>query len=212
MATFDDLFKDIAAFEKKLVAPVSFHVSKQEAYHRTARAIAARVLADSKPPAHDAASWAHRVGKVLDRVTSDLMLGGGTMLSLTAPPVSEGGLADKAERPTNQVVTHSDVVEWIRSGVAGEEGGKKITDEDRKLLAGKNGERALATVVMRAYYSRNRPPNYVRLRRAIQRYLTGEEAASDPILDAILDAWHLHFAVRFPRDMAAHVSALVAAL
>jgi len=207
--TFDELFADISALEKKLSAPVEFHAAKSESYHRTATAIARRVLMGARPPEHNADSWSHKVDKTLDRISLDLMLGGGTTLSISSPPESSGSLDPKESRPPTQQVNHKDIVEWIRSGVAGEEGGKRITAEDRKILDDpKQGENALATIVMRAYYSRHNPPNYTRLRRVIQRYLTGEESASEPLLDAVAAAWEVHFSVRFSRDLTHHFSRL----
>jgi hypothetical protein len=209
--TFDRLFSDIARLDASLSSPVELHARQRQPYHKTARAIARRVLTAAKPPDHDSASWNHKVEKTLDRITSESMLWAMTTLELTLPPESSGDLATKENRPAAQRVSHPEVVEWIRSGVNGEAGGKRITSRDREILNDpKQGESALATIVMRAYYSRNNPANYTRLRRAIQRYLTGEEAASDPLLDAVLLAWHEHFAVRFPRDMAAHVARLAA--
>lgn len=216
-ATFDQLFADIGAFDKALAAPVELHAAKRESYHRTARIVASRVLLAAMPAEHHSnpdavARWKHRVNVTLDRITCELMLGGwGMVLSISQPPESEGALDPKEFRPASQRVDHKDVVEWIRAGLAGEEGGKRLTDKDRKILDDpKQGEKALATIVMRAYYSRKSPANYTRLRKAIQRYLSGavDTSTGNALLDAVAVAWIEHFSARFPRDLKAHVSKL----
>lgn len=215
--TFDALFRDIGRLDKNLAAPVEHFERKREPYQRTAILLARRVLMASMPADHHGkpervARWKHRVEVTLDRITTELMLGGwGMVLSISSPPDPEGELdSDKGSRPQNQRVEHKDVVEWIRAGVAGLPGGKKITPRDKEILD-KQGENGLATIVMRAYYSRNSPANYTRLRRAIQRYLAGavESSTGDALLDAVAAAWVEHFALRFPRDLKAHVSKVV---
>ena len=74
---------------------------------------------------------------------------------------------------------------------------------------GEKGYRAVATIVMRAYYSLKPVAAYVRLRRAIQKYLHGsEDSTGDKLLDSVAAAWVEHFSVRFPRDMGHYVSGL----
>ena len=63
-----------------------------------------------------------------------------------------------------------------------------------KAGGGDAGYKALATIVMRAYYSRKPEGSYVRLRRVIQKFLFGiAEDTGDPILDAVATAWTEHF-------------------
>jgi hypothetical protein len=216
--TFTELFRDIETFDKQLAAPVELHAAKLEPYHRSARLVASRVLLAAMPAENQTspeavARWKHRVEVTLDRITTELMLGGwGMILSISSPPDAEGNLDPKESRPQDQRVDHKDVVEWIRAGLAGEQGGKRITARDKKILDDpRQGEKGLATIVMRAYYSRKAPPNYIRLRKAIQRYLSGavDDATGNSLLDAVATAWVEHFSVRFPRDLKTHVSRLV---
>jgi len=215
--TFSDLIRDTEKLEADLTAPVAAYRGMRDPYHLTARLVAARVLMAAMPADHHGKPerierWKHRVDVTLDRITTDLMLGGwGMVLSVSSPPDPEGELdPDKHNRPQAQRVDHKDVVEWIRDGIAGRPGGKHITERDRKVLA-EQGERGLATIVMRAYYSRKSPANYTRLRRAIQRYLAGavESSTGNALLDAVAAAWMQHFSARFPRDLKAHVARLI---
>lgn len=217
--TFDQLFRDIERLDKNLSAPVDHYERKRQPYQQTAILLARRVLMAAMPADHHGkpervARWKKRVEVTVDRITTELMLGGwGMILSISSPPDPEGELdSDKGSRPQNQKVEHKDVVEWIRAGVAGLPGGKKITARDKKVLADpKQGENGLATIVMRAYYSRSSLANYTRLRRVIQRYLAGavEDSTGDALLDAVATAWAEHFSLRFPRDLKAHVSKVV---
>ncbi len=223
--SFDQLFKDIQKLDRRLFVPRDFYQSKQTAYLATARLVASRVLLAAIPLDHQAdpqleLRWKKRVEITLDRITAVLLLGGwGMVLTISEPPASEGGLdPDKSTRPFGERVSHKDVVEWIRAGVAGIEGGKRITDVDRQRLADpKQGENGLASIIMRAYYSRKMgkagegSPNYVRLRQAIQRYLSGalDKNSGSELLDAVAAAWIEHFSLRFPRDLRIHVTSLV---
>lgn len=72
---------------------------------------------------------------------------------------------------------------------------------------GDKGYSAVATIVMRSYYSRKSLTSYSRLRKAIQRYFSGVgEAASDPLLDLVATAWETHFEIRLTRDRKAAVA------
>lgn len=208
--TFEELIRDTAALEERLSAPADFHASRQEPYHKIAITIARRILLASKPEATDQDRWEHKVERTLDRITTHLMLGGaGLILSISDPPDPQGDLSAKDQRPGNQLVTHADVVEWIRAGLAGLEGGKRLTPRDYKILAD-SGENSLATIVMRAYYAGRSPANYVRLRRVIQRYLHGAaESTSTPLLDAVATAWAEHFSVRYEEDLREYVGRVV---
>ncbi len=206
--TFEELFSDISVLDKRLSTPTEFHRAEQVSYHHTARLIAKRILLPAMPEGQDPERWKVKVDRALDRITAQLMLDGGMMLAMTSAPPTTGGLANKESRPPEQTVTHNDVREWIRAGLEGSEGGKRITDRDRKILADQ-GEKGLATIVMRAYYSREPIGSYVRLRRVIQTYLHGPaETSGTPLMDAVAAAWMEHFLVRFPRDLNAHVTVL----
>jgi hypothetical protein len=213
--TFAELLSDVASFEKKLATPKAFHLQYREAYHNTARSIARRILMPEMPLNHDPDRWRAKVETVIDRITAELILGeAGMILTIYPPKGGQGRVSPKQERPANEIVTHADVVEWIKAGETGVPGGKIITARDRKRMSdaggGEKGYNAVATIVMRAYYSLKPQANYVRLRRAIQKYLHGSEddATGDKLLDSVAAAWVEHFSVRFPRDMGHYVSGL----
>ena len=216
--TFDQLLKDTARFDAKMSSPIQHYASQRAPYLATARLIARRVLMQAIPSDHSSSSelssrWKSRVEVTIDRIMAELLLGGwGMILTISSPPPGDGLLDSKETRPQMQQVNHTDVVEWIRAGKSGLEGGKRITARDQSVLSNPHqGINSLATIVMRAYYSRRNPPNYLRLRRAIQRYLSGalDQATGNPLLDAVAAAWVEHFSVRFPRDLGAYVSKLV---
>jgi hypothetical protein len=200
---FDKLLTDVRKLETGLRHPVRFFAEKQDTYHATAAAIARRVIIGMRPPETDAAEWARRAEVVISRIVSELMLGGGLAISVedaanAAPAPQPGG------NPANP--TRDDIVEWIRAGLRGEAGGKRITDADRERIA-RHGERAVATIVRRAVYSDRNSPSYHRLRRAIHSYLSGAgDAVADDMLRAVLTAWEVHFSVRASRDLAAYVA------
>lgn len=214
--SFAELLADVASLEKKLATPTDFHTAKQESYHQTARAIARRILLPQMPANHDPQRWRDKVETVISRLTAELMLGGGMMLALSAPPASTGSLSPKESRPAAEIVTHADVVEWVKLGQTKskkEDPGKNWKARDYKVMAEAKSEeagyRSIATVVMRAYYSTKPVAAYARLRRAIQKYLHGsEETTGDKFLDSVAAAWVEHFSVRFPRDMKQYVGKL----
>lgn len=206
--TFDELLRDCNRFENQLANPEPFYQRHGKAYHDTARLIAKRVLLDLIPQGEDKDRWRVKVERVVDRVTGELMVGGGLLLTIFADEEYSSTLAPKGERSSQQSVTHADVVEWIRAGLDGREGGKRITARDRDIIA-KQGEKALATIVMRAYYSHQPKASYARLRRVIQRYLFGvSETTGNSLLDAVATAWVEHFTVRHRRDLNAYVGEL----
>ena len=105
------------------------------------------------------------------------------------------------------------LLDWIQAGENNLPDGKRITDRDRAVMAKADGGdaryKALATIVMRAYYSRKPEGSYVRLRRVIQKFLFGiAEDTGDPILDAVATAWTEHFTPRHHRDLKSHVAKL----
>jgi hypothetical protein len=201
----DALIKEVAAIEKGLANPTRFYAARQDAYHSTAFSIARRTILALRPPAADPEEWARRAETVASRILSELMLGGGLAISI-ADSANDATPAEPGGNPSNP--TLDDLIQWIRAGLRGEPGGKRITPEDRARIA-KYGERAVATVVKRAIYSDRGKPAYQRLRRAVHRYLSGaDEAASDDILDAVLTAWEEHFTIRHERDLKRYVAAV----
>lgn len=201
MPSFSQTLADLERLESTWRTPREFFAARQPDYLATAASLARRVLMAAMPPDANAIEWRRKTDTVVARVTADLMLSGGILLGVSNPPDPEGNLeGDKTLRPLNQQVTHADVVEWIKAGERGDPGGKRITAQDREKIAAK-GYDAVATVVMRAYYSRKSVSSYPRLRKAIQVYLTGAgEAAADPLLDQIAAAWEAHFEPRLARD------------
>ena len=90
------------------------------------------------------------------------------------------------------------LLDWIQAGENNLPDVKRITDRDRAVMAKAGGGdaryKALATTVMRAYYSRKPEGSYDRLRRVIQKFLFGiAKDTGDPILDAVATAWTEHF-------------------
>ena len=216
-SSFDELIADTEALEKRLANPADFYQDKQAPYHQTAAAIARRILLAARPQETPPDRWRVKVETIVSRVTAHLLLAGigGIQISVSAPAEAGGELAaDKNSRPPSQMVTHNDIVEWVKAGENGLPGGKIWKSEDSKRFAaaggGDKGYRAIATVVMRAYYSRRPQANYVRLRRAVQRYISGtSETAGEPLLDAIATAWVEHFTLRLTRDLRQHAGKLV---
>lgn len=212
--TFDELLLDVAAFDKQMDSPQEFYIGLEQPYRQTAAMIARRILMHNMPEGRDRERWRMKVNRVVESIVSYAMLHGGLEIGMKGDPDTSGSLDPKESRPYEQSIHHSDVVEWIKAGENGLPGGKRITSEDRKRMAaaggGEKGYNAVATIVMRAYYSRKPSGSYVRLRRAIQKYLHGdEEVASSPLLDAVAAAWVEHFTPRLRRDLNAHVSRLV---
>lgn len=210
--TFEDLARDIEKFDEKLNRPVAFYQEVGQSYHVTARMIATRVLMGAMPPGEDAERWKVKVDRAVTRIVAQSMSYGALVLTMFEEAES-GALAPKSARPAAQRIGHADVVEWIKAGVNGMEGGKKITATDRKRIADagseEKGYRAIATIVMRAYYSNRAPANYTRLRRAIQGYLFGtDEESGSKTLDAVAIAWVEHFTVRQHRDLKGYVGRL----
>jgi hypothetical protein len=212
--TFAELLTDMGALETKLSKPKAFHLEHRAAYHHTARVIARRILLPEMPLSHDPQRWRAKVETVIDRITAELMLTeAGMVITIYPPEGSLGKVSPKEQRPTTEIVTHADIVEWIRAGHNGVPGGKRITSRDYEVMAkaggGDAGDRAVATIVMRAYYSFKPVAAYVRLRRAIQKYMHGsEESNGSKMLPAVASAWMEHFSVRFPRDMKKYVARL----
>ena len=207
MPSFPSTLSDLANLESKWRTPREFFAARQPDYLATAASIARRVLMAAMPPEANPADWKRKTEVVVARITADLMLSGGIHLAISNPPDPDGALsAEKSERPTSQKITHAQVVEWIKAGERGDPGGKRITAEDRASIA-KHGYDAKATIVMRAYYSRQSVAAYSRLRKAIQRYFSGAgELADDPLLDAVAAAWEAHFETRLHRDRKADVA------
>jgi hypothetical protein len=200
--TWEQLFKDVDEFEQKLAKPTEFRDMQFVTYYTAAVKIAEQVLINSRPPNHqDRAGWDRKARTTASRVAGQFTLGGGIMLSLSPQENISGELKDKDSRPFEQKMAHSDMVQWIEAGMAGLPGGKRITAEDEAFIR-KYGIKAKATVLMRAYYSREPVAAYARLRRAVQRYFHGtEETDNSPLLDAVLAAWEAHFSVIYPKDM-----------
>lgn len=208
--TFAELYADLDQLDRRLAHPRDFYHDQYLPYLAKARELAEKTAIALKPQDRVQHEWESRCRRVADRVTASLLLGGaGLVLSLGADPLF-GELEDEKEaRPYHQRMTHADVVRWIEAGQAGIPGGKRITAEDEAFIR-KSGVNAKATVVMRAYYSREPVAAYSRLRRAIQRYMHGSQGADNSsVLDAIAKVWQEYFATRFPMDFEVHVAQVV---
>jgi hypothetical protein len=208
--TFAELYADLDQLEERLSKPRDFYYDRFLPYLAKARELAEKTAIDLRPQDRKKPEWDSRCRRVADRVTAHLMLGGaGLTLSLPADPQFGELEDDKKYRPFHQQVTHADVVRWIEAGQAGIPGGKRITAEDAEFI-GKKGINAKATIVMRAYYSRNPIAAYSRLRQAVQRYMHGSEGADKHVvLDAIAAVWAEYFATRFPLDLEHHVAQVI---
>lgn len=173
------------------------------------------MLTHLRPPTTKPEEWKRKTDRVVARVGATLLFGGNGIIFRIAEPGgnADGGLAPKEQRPDSQVMTFDDIKDWIRAGQKGEPGAKRITAEDEKFMAdaggGEAGINAVASIVMKAYYSSTPKPNYTRLRAAIQRYMLGNRATqSSPLLDAVAKAWREHFAVVIRRDLKDHAAQL----
>jgi len=208
--TFAELYADLDQLEERLSKPREFYFDRFLPYLAKARELAEKTAMDLRPQDRKKHEWDARCRHVADRVTANLVLGGGgLMLSVPADPTFGELEEDKTARPFHQQVTHADVVRWIEAGQAGIPGGKRITPADEADIR-KSGINAKATVVMRAYYSRNPVAGYSRLRRAIQRYMHGSEGADKHVvLDAIATVWQEYFATVFPMDLEQHVAQVI---
>lgn len=203
MRGFEQLLHDVKLFEHRLASPPTFYHHRQE-YHATARRIAADVLRLMRPVDTDAKEWDRKIARILDRVVSELLLGGnGIIFGVTDPgEAQEGTLDPKATRRPSQVMTYDNIKDWIRAGIRGEPGGKRITAIDDAVMQ-KKGIDGVAQIVMKAYYSSAADARYNRLRAAIQRYfLGGKSKQSTPLLDAVAQAWLAHFTPAIHRDLA----------
>jgi hypothetical protein len=202
---FDQLLSDVRDFEAELAAPASFYARHRQPYYQQARRLAEEVLSQLRPPESKREDWKRKVDAVLDRITTDLLAGGdGIVFNFAAPDES----VINGERPSTQTMSFEDIKEWIRAGIAGEPGGKRITAIDDKVMREK-GVAGVASVVMKAYYSKKPDPRYARLRSAIQRYFLGARAAeSSPLLDAVTVAWVEHFSVVIPQDLSKYAADL----
>jgi hypothetical protein len=215
--TFDQLIADTEALESRLRNPADFYQEHQPSYHATAAAVARRVLIAARPEGTPPDRWRAKVEKIVNRVTAHLMLSGiGDMVLTVSAPTEDDGKVDpdKVSRSESQKMTHADIMDWVMAGHRGEAGGKIWKQEDYKRFSdagsAEKGYSAISTIVMRAYYSRKPESSYVRLRRAIQRYVHGsQESAGEPLLDAIATAWVEHFSHRLPRDLRQHAAKLV---
>ncbi len=216
--TFDALISEVDILENKLRNPSDFYQEKQPAYHAAAAAIARRILIAARPQEIPPDQWRIKTERIVRRVTAHLVLAGlgGMILTVSAESADDGALdSDKGSRPPSQAMSHNDIMEWVKAGDKGLAGGKRWTSLDRKRFSdaggGDKGYAAIASIVMRAYYSRKPESSYVRLRRAIQRYVHGaaDESAGEPLLDAISAAWVEHFTPRLQRDLRHHAAKLI---
>lgn len=215
--TFAELMADCDAMDARLnhSGQEFFHPHAAE-YSGHARRITLQVMMANIPPDTDRDEWRRKAERVAERVADQVMLDGGYMISLASSAATIGALdKDKTNRPPEQVVTHDQVVQWVKDGHDGKPGGKIWKQIDFKRYTdsggGDKGYKAIATIVMRAYYSQEPLSSYVRLRRAIQRYLHEGVEENNPLLDAIAEAWMAFFSVKYPSDLESHVTKIVRA-
>jgi hypothetical protein len=194
---FDQLLSDVRDFEAELAAPASFYARHREEYFQQARLIAMQVLGLSRPPEIKVEEWKRKSDRIIDRIVTELLAGGDGVVFNFGP--ADGNVT--GERPSSQTMSYEDIKEWIRAGIKGEPGGKRITAIDDEVMS-KKGVDGVASVVMKAFYSKKPDPRYARLRSAIQRYFIGARAVeSTPLLDSITIAWREHFSVVIPQDL-----------
>lgn len=210
---FDSMLSRVRKLESDLHQPASFYASMRGEYHQQAIRIAAAVLTQLRPPTAKPEEWKRKTDRVVARVGATLLFGGNGIIFRIAEPggSSDGGLAPNDQRPDSQVMSFDDIKDWIRAGQKGEPGAKRITAADEKAMAaaggGEAGINAVASIVMKAYYSSQPKSNYTRLRAAIQRYMLGNRnTESSPLLDAVAKAWREHFAVVIRRDLKEHAA------
>lgn len=208
---FDSVLGRVRKLESALHQPASFYASKRGEYHQQASRIAEAILIQLRPATTKPEEWKRKTDRVVARVTATLLFGGDGIIFRIAEPggTTDGGLAPNEQRPESQVMSFEDIKDWIRAGQRGEPGAKRITAADEKVMAkaggGEAGINAVASIVMKAYYSSAPKSNYTRLRAAIQRYMLGaRETQSSPLLDAVAKAWREHFAVVIRRDLKDH--------
>lgn len=208
---FESMVSRVRKLESALHQPASFYASKRGEYHQQATRLAEVILTQLRPPTTRPEEWKRKTDRVVARVTTVLLFGGDGIIFRIAEPggPADGGLAPNEQRPDSQVMSFEDIKDWIRAGQRGEPGGKRITADDEDYMAkaggGEAGINAVASVVMKAYYSSAPRSNYTRLRAAIQRYMLGNrDAQSSPLLDAVAKAWREHFAVVIRRDLKDH--------
>ncbi len=210
LSGFDELLADVHALEAELTAPTSLYQRHRADYYQQARRVAAEVLRLIRPPDFKAAEWNIKVDRIVDRVTTEMAMGGNGIIFGIGEPgeAADGGLAPKESRPSSQQMTYEDIKEWIRAGLEGEPGGKRITAADETAMR-ERGIPGVATVVMRAYYSKKTEARYTRLRAALQRYFLGaRKTESAPLLDAVAVAWVEHFTPVITRDLSDYAAEL----
>lgn len=207
---FDELLADVRTFEAELAAPTSLYQRHRADYFQQARRVAAEVLRLIRPPEMKAEEWNLKVNRIVDRVTTEMLIGGNGIIFAIGEPgeAADGGLAPKESRPSSQMMSYEDIKEWIRAGVAGEPGGKRMTAADETAMR-ERGLPGVAAVVMKAYYSSKPDARYTRLRAAIQRYFMGaRKQESAPLLDAVAVAWVEHFTPVIIRDLSEYAAEL----
>jgi hypothetical protein len=210
LSGFDELLTDVRALEENLREPAPMFARHRADYWRQARRVAAEVLRLLRPPEIKAPEWQAKVERIVDRVTTDLLAGAnGIVFSIgDGTRFVDGSLAPNESRPASQVMSYEDIKEWIRAGIAGEPGGKRITAIDEDVMSEK-GIPGVAAIVMKAYYSKKPEARYTRLRAAIQRYFLGaRKTEAEPLLDAIAVAWVEHFTPVIARDLGEYADGL----
>lgn len=207
---FDELLSDVRALEAELTAPGSLYQLHRADYFQQARRVAAEVLRLIRPPGMKVEEWSVKVERIVDRVTTEMLIGDNGIIFCIGEPgeSADGSLAPKESRPSSQIMSYEDIKEWIRAGIAGEPGGKRITAADETAMR-ERGIPGVAAVVMKAYYSKKPEARYARLRAAIQRYFMGaRKQESVPLLDAVAAAWVEHFAPVITRDLSEYAAEL----
>ncbi|RYD50149.1 MAG: hypothetical protein EOP85_00165 [Verrucomicrobiaceae bacterium] len=209
MRGFGELLADVRQLEKDLSRPEAFYHSRLPDYQLQAIKTAKEVLRFLRPPAINAREWEIKVNRVADRVSVDPKPGGdGIIFGFRGSVPADGSLAPYSMRPSSQIVSFDDIRDWIRAGMAGEAGGKRVTAVDEKVMR-ERGIDGVASVVMKAYHSVTSDARYTRLRAAIQRYMTGSRSTADtPLMEAVAKAWIEHFTPRIKRDLSVHAASV----
>jgi hypothetical protein len=193
----ENLISRVGKREGEMRDTTALHFPLVADYEGKAKRLAEVTLRALKPADVDKAAWGLRVASLVRAVRATVIEGG---IYLTLEP--EGSPDSRAAD-----VDFREIEDWIQAGLDGKGGdAKRISAEDRRIMAEygeAKGKRIIATKVARAYYSGNPKANYMRMRRAIHSYLSGNvaEEGSAAMLDAVLAAWKQGLAAGYKADM-----------
>lgn len=146
----------------------------------------------------DPSAWQEKCAKIANGITATVNQ---HTLTISIPSIAV------TER---MVITRQILRRWVEAGERGQEGAKRITADDREILAkGEEGMKQLLARLGNAYYGGKMDDNYVRLRQAINQWAgetnggTTSPVKSIPpqILNAIKHQWDEWFSAIIPPDL-----------